>query len=185
MDDRQLLATLSMSLWKHVERLAKETQLQDRSQFSEILQRGGRLLALQALARRNRARRWILEHLVAAGLPQSMAQTISRQMAMSGYANDRTLQGKILSEAENRGRGSYWVQMEMKKQRLDEELIKASSQIQEELDADAILRWLHRQNLDQLHSLPPAQRAKIFQKLLRRGYKVSSVETALARLTSK
>lgn len=181
-EDCHYLATLSAPLWKHVERLAKEVKLQARSQFPELLQRGGKLLALQALSKRNRARRWISEHLVESGIPLEMAWAISGQMAMSGYANDRTLQGRILAEAERRGRGAYWVQLEMKKQRLDEEMIKASAQIRQELEVDAISIWLQRQNLDQQRSLPPAQRAKIFQKLLRRGYKVTSVETALARL---
>lgn len=180
-EEQELLAVLSLPLWNIAKRIAEENKITNSSQFPEIIQRAGKLLALKALTRRNRSKRWICDHLIEAGVPQAGAKTIAHQMSLSGYANDQTLQGRILQEAERRGRGARWVELEMKKQRLDEEQIQAACQIRQEMEIDAICHWLQRQSFDPKQTLPAAQRFKIFQKLLRRGYKVASVEAALNR----
>lgn len=177
---RAHLATLDAVLWR-----AAQNPKEDRNEcgcqdFQKLLYQGARNFALRTLSRRNRSRAWIFEALVRAGIAKPMADRVSREMASRGYADDKTLEGRILQEARGRGRGAHWVRGQLKKQLLSAERVEMLVQMRAREEVASLIAWLNLQG-DRLASRPSAaERFKLMQKLMRRGYSLQSVEIALA-----
>lgn len=175
------LATLDRALWRDAEKLGNPAGGRcERDDFQRLLLKGARSFALKALSRRNRSRGWVFEQLVRAGVTKPIADRVSREMAERGYADDQTLGGRILQEARGRGRGAHWVKGELKKHRLSEERIESLVQSRAREEVASLTDWLHLQGNQLKIKLPAAERLKLFQKLMRRGYSLQSIELALA-----
>lgn len=180
--EEEQLGVIALQLWNATLRaMQSATSSPKREDYHHYLALGAKSLALRALARRNRSKQWIYEKLIDYGVPQPLADRISQQMAQTGYASDRSLQGRILSEAERRGRGVYWIKRQMSKHRVSEEAVEAMAMPNSAKEVEAISRWLDQNLAPSEPAMTSAQRYKIFQRFLRRGYLMQSIEDALAQ----
>ncbi len=175
------LGAIAAPLWTAMQRSISSSGLAPkRAEYSMYLERGAKDLALRALSQRNRSRQWVFEKLVSFEVPKTIADRISREMAQKGYASDSSLKGRIISEAERRGRGIYWVKKQLWKHRVVDGDAKPTTSLDLSKEVEAISRWLELHTPPLETEISSAQRYKIFQRFLRRGYLVQSIEDALA-----
>lgn len=139
-----------------------------------------RLAALRLLGRRDYTVFELTTRLVDRGYPADQVREAVDQLAADGAVDDsRAAFAHVRTAARVKGRGRMRITRELEARGVPAAIIRdAIAQLSPDEDRAAIERLLARRRLPR--PLPPDERRRLFQHLLRRGFPSAAISAALA-----
>jgi len=138
-----------------------------------------RVAALRLLGRRDYTRAELTERLTRRGYPADEVEAALQRLTGEGLVDDRRVAAAFIRVASRvKGRGRIRIARDLEARGVDAAIIQEClDALPEDEDQDAIQRLLDRRNLPARLSL--ADRRRLFQQLLRRGFPSDAIARAL------
>jgi len=138
-----------------------------------------RTAAFRLLGRRDLTRAELTTRLVQRGYTADDVRTVVDRLALDGYVDDRrTALAHVRTASRIKGRGRLRIQRELEARGVGRDLIReVLSDLGANDDLAAIRRFLSKRRLPADPS--PADRRRLFQQLLRRGFPPSAIQKVL------
>jgi regulatory protein len=140
-----------------------------------------RSIALRLLSRRDYTTRELRQKLLDRDLPEAEVDDTLRALAASQLLDDRRAgAAHVRMASQIKGRGRLRIQRELEARGLDRPLIRELlADLDPTDDLAAITRFLKRKRLPAKPT--PAERRRVFQQLLRRGFTAEAIAKAIGR----
>ena len=152
----------------------------DRDQPATPPSGSARLAALRLLGRRDYSSAELTTRLIDRGYPVDEVHAAIEQLTADRAIDDRrTAFAHVRQAARIKGRGTHRIRRELEARGLPPAIVRdALEQVSPDDDAAAIKRFLARRGRP--GPLEPAERRRLFQQLLRRGFPADLIGRALA-----
>jgi regulatory protein len=133
------------------------------------------------LGRRELTRAELIERLVDRGYEKDAATSAVDALAADGSVDDRrTAFAHVRSASRIKGRGRLRIQRELEARGITKSLAReALEQISNDDDLNAVRRFLSRKRVSSSSSPSPAERRRLFQQLLRKGFPADLIAKVL------
>lgn len=134
---------------------------------------------LRLLGRRDYTSTELVQRLIDRGHAPDEVQAALQALVADGTIDDRRVaMAHVRTAARVKGRGAFRIARELEARGVAADVIRdALTQISRDDDREAIERILARRRISR--PLPPDQRRKVFQQLLRRGFSAATIRTVL------
>lgn len=139
-----------------------------------------RLAALRLLGRRDYTAAELTARLIDRGYTQAdVAQAVQRLVAERAIDDPRTARAYAESAARIKGRGRLRIRRELEARGIAKAIIEdvLATAIPEDAEASAIRKFLTKRRVTE--DSPPADRRRVYQQLIRRGFSSRAISKAL------
>ena len=141
-----------------------------------------RIAALRMLGRRDLTRAELVTRLLDRGYPRpDVDDAVAKLVADRSVDDRRTAASHVRLASRVKGRGRLRIRRELEARGIEKEVAQAAvSEISADDDLDAIKRYLERKRLGA--DVSPADRRRVFQQLIRRGFSADAIAKLLRAL---